>query len=109
MTMYVIAWFWAFAFTQLIEVPLYVRLLDCSVLRAFGATALTHPLIWLGFARLPFSYLWMAMLAELFAWLVEALYFARPYGMRRALWISLLANTASCALGLLSRRLFGAP
>jgi hypothetical protein len=110
MSSYVVAWFWAFAFTQLVEIPIYRRLLDCSPWVAFGASALTHPIVW--FAIFPYSpvdYVWTALFAELFAWLVEAAYFAARYGVRRALRAALIANLVSCLLGLLSRRLFGAP
>lgn len=106
---YAIAWAWAFAFTQLVEVPVYLRLLRCTGVRAFGASALTHPLIWAVFPRLPLGYAYAVIACELFAWLAEAAYFARPYGLRRALWASLCANAASCVLGFISRALFNAP
>lgn len=106
---YAVAWAWAFVFTQLIEVPIYLRMLRCSAARAFGASALTHPLIWAVFPQLPLGYAPAVALAELFAWLAEALYFARPHGLRRALWASLCANAASCVLGFVSRGLFDAP
>lgn len=104
------AWLLAFTFTQLVEVPLYVRLLGVAPLRAFGASALTHPLVWFVLVpRLPFVYLANAALAELFAIGVEALYFARSFGPKRAVSASLVANLASVTLGLTSRALLGAP
>ena len=109
MSSYLSAWLWAFAFTQLIEVPVYMRLLACRPVRAFGATALTHPLIWYAFPHLRLEYVWAVALVALFAWLGETLYFVRPYGLRRALWASLLANAASCALGFVSRGVLGVP
>lgn len=109
MSSYVIDWLSAFAFTQLIEVPLYSYLLGCSGLRAFGASALTHPVIWCVFPYLHLGYAWAVALAEVFAWLAETAYFARPYGVRRALATALLANGASAVLGSLSRWLFGVP
>lgn len=109
MSSYVIAWAWAFAFTQAIEIPVYRRLLDCGIVRAFGASALTHPLIWWLFPHSQVPYVVAVTVAELFAWLVEAAYFAWQYGIRRALFASLIANGASFVLGMISRRLFGFP
>jgi len=105
------AWLRAFLFTQLVEVPIYVRGLRCGPLVAFGASAITHTIVWFGF----FSPHWHAAYAsrfaaaELFAWLAEAAYFRLLFRRRRALAWSLVANAASVGLGLLSRRLFGAP
>ena len=109
MPSYAIEWAWAFAFTQVIEVPIYRRVLGCSLVRAAGASVLTHPLIWLLFPRAPGHYVVAAVVAELFAWLAEAIYFTRPYGIRRALLASALANAASCVLGMISHALFGLP
>ncbi|MEY4582893.1 MAG: hypothetical protein RL701_7596 [Pseudomonadota bacterium] len=103
-------WLFAFAFTQLIEVPIYRRVLGCGFARAFGASALTHPVVW--FVIFPASsldYTQTAICSEIFAWLAEAAYFAPTFGVRRALSAAFIANAASCLLGLLSRRLFGAP
>src|SRR5437868_15170138 len=105
------AWLRAFLFTQLIEVPIYMRGLRCSPWAAFGASAITHPIVWFGF----FSPRWAAshstklVAAELFAWLAEAAYFRLAFGRRRAWLWSLVANAASLTLGLASRRIFGAP
>jgi len=105
------AWLRAFAFTQLVEVPIYMRGLRCSLPAAFGASTLTHPLVWFVF----FSPAWHAgygtklVTAELFAWLAEAAYFRFAFRKPRALLWSLVANGASLGLGLVSRRLFGGP
>ena len=109
MSSYVIAWAWAFAFTQVIEIPVYRRWLGCSLLRAFGASALTHPLIWWLFPHSHLPYFVAVTIAELFAWLAESAYFARPYGARRALFAALIANGASFVLGMISRELCGFP
>lgn len=109
MSSYVTAWAWAFAFTQLVEVPVYRRVLGCGIVRAFGASTLTHPLIWCFFPHAHLPYVVAVAAVELFAWLAEAVYFARPYGFRRALFASFLANGASFAAGMLSRKLFGFP
>jgi hypothetical protein len=104
------AWLLAFLFTQLVEVPIYWRLLRCRPLTAFGASAITHPIVWFVIAppNWPAPYLVRAITAELFAWLVEAAYF-RLLGHRRALLVALGANLASVALGLGCRALFGFP
>jgi hypothetical protein len=105
------AWLTAFIFTQLIEVPIYFRALPCSLLAAFGASAITHPIVWFGF----FSPTWHAdystrlILAELFAWLAEAAYFRFFMKKKRALIWSGVANASSLSFGFLSRYLFGTP
>jgi len=106
----ILAWLVAFVFTQLIEVPIYRRLLDCGLLQAFAASALTHPLIWFVIMpRLPLGYWQNVVLAELFAWGVETLWFCFGYPLRRAAWSALIANAISLSLGLLSRAVLGAP
>jgi hypothetical protein len=106
-----VAWLRAFLFTQLVEVPIYMRGLRCSLPAAFGASAITHPLVWFVF----FTPAWHAgyttklVSAELFAWLAEAAYFRFAFRKPRALLWSLVANGASLGLGVLSRWLFGLP
>ena len=108
---YLRLWLSAFLFTQLIEMPIYRRGLGVSWLAAFGATALTHPIVWFViFHRgVRADYTTKAIAAELFAWLAEAAYFRFCFGRRKALIWALVANAASVTLGLLSRALFGAP
>jgi len=103
------AWATAFLLTQLVEIPLYVWLLRASAPRAFGASALTHPLIWLLSRYVPGSYWLRFALLELFAWHAEALYLAGPSRYGRALWVALLANAASATLGQLSHVLTRLP
>jgi hypothetical protein len=104
------AWLVAFLFTQVVEVPLYLRA-GARWHVALLASTLTHPVVWFGF---PLLYRWgvgywgMAVLAEAFAVGVEAVWLSAR-GVRRALRWSLLANVASVTLGLLSRELFGWP
>jgi hypothetical protein len=126
-------WLLAFLFTQAVEVPIYARALAGTrwarhaLLIAFGASAITHPIVWfviphlwsdlylallaphpaLHLARTA-HYVGMAILAETFAVAVEAIYLRR-FGPRRALVWSLAANGASVTLGLLSRAAFGLP
>lgn len=103
-------WLAAFLFTQLVEVPIYVRGLGVRPAVAFGASLLTHPLLWLAVSHpaAPGSHLQRVVVGEIAVCLIEALYF-RLRGVRRALPWSLLANAASLALGLISRAVFGAP
>jgi hypothetical protein len=106
------AWLIAFVFTQMVEVPVYSRGLRVGLLPAFGASAITHPILWFViFPFLPLPYLWLVVVGEAFAFLAEAAYFAflvrRPW-VRALLW-SALANGASYGIGMLSRTLFGVP
>lgn len=122
MTPYVYAWLLSFAFTEVVEVPVYRTLLRTSVFRAFVPSALTHPVIWFViFPNLHASYVAKGCLSEAFAVGVEACLcflmlrqsrFAiakRSAVWLRALAISTLANGLSVGLGLLSRSLFGVP
>ena len=107
------AWFVAFAFTQLVEVPIWSVGLRCSPLVAFGASMMTHPIVCFVICG-PYwdaSYPTKVILAELFAWSVEACYFAFLFNVQKrkaCLW-SLIANGASFGFGMLSRALIGAP
>lgn len=119
------AWLSGFLFTQAVEVPLYVAAmrawadedapfrprLPAQIAVAFGASLITHPVVWFVIPRIPGSYELMMVRAELFAVVVEALYLYAlgVFRMRRAAAVSLLANGASFSLGLLSRWLFGWP
>jgi hypothetical protein len=104
------AWALAFVFTQMVEVPIYATGLRVGLLPAFGASAITHPLLWFViFPLLSVSYLWKIALGESFALIVEAAYFAVLFRRRRALLWSALANGASFGVGMLSRWLFGMP
>src|SRR5664279_5288957 len=104
------AWALAFLFTQMVEVPIYAVGLRVGLLPAFGASAITHPVLWFTiFPYLHLSYIWLIIIGESFAFLVEAAYFAFLFRRRRALLWSLLANAASFGTGMLSRWLFGMP
>jgi hypothetical protein len=108
-------WLRAFVFTQIIEAPIYRRALGVSWGRALAPTAITHPIVWFVFPllrRVGVDYVSMVILAELFAWLVEAAFLAKTQPrvpMKKALLVSLAANAASVLLGLACRALFGAP
>lgn len=130
------SWFMAFVFTQLVEVPIYLRALargretpppwQRRLGVAFLCSALTHPYVWFVFpqifyysetyaelaARWPalaeHRYTLFFITAESFAVLVEALVL-RASGLRNALLWSLLANATSAGTGILLRRLVGWP
>jgi hypothetical protein len=87
---------------------LRIPLLATRVARAFLPSALTHPLVWFAFPRLPLAYLPMVVCAELFAFFAEAA-LLRALRVPRALAWSFLANAASLGVGLLLRALVGWP
>ncbi|MCA9493541.1 MAG: hypothetical protein KC621_26600 [Myxococcales bacterium] len=103
-------WGTAFLLTQLVEMPIYAigtRDSELSVpwrvAVAFGASALTHPIVWFVLRDLLEQRLgfWAYFaIAETFAVLVEALYL-RWFEIRRALLWSLVANGTSASVGLL--------
>lgn len=104
------AWLTAFLFTQLVEIPIYAVFLRVRLPAAFGASAITHPVVWFViFPYVPLPYLGLIALAETFAIVVEAGYFRVLLGRPRVWPWALAANGASFATGLLSRWLFGVP
>ena len=103
-------WALAFAFTHAVELPFYFRATR-SFRVSFLASTLTHPVAWFVFPRLVgvgLSWLQMAVLAELFAVVVEGIWLRHHRTPRAFAW-SLAANAASVSLGLLSRELVGLP
>ena len=126
------AWFDAFVFTQVVEIPVYVlairhaqatgwserpRGLEWQVLLAFGASAITHPIVWYLIPRVAHpgrtyaEYAVYVATAETFAVVVEAFYFYSCHvaWLRRAFVWSLIANALSAGLGQLSRHFIGWP
>lgn len=117
-----LAWLSAFLFTEAVEVPIYTAALRrdgderaagapllVGAAIGFGASALTHPIVWFVIPRLmPDSYWSMVVVAEAFAVSAEAVYL-HLFGLRRALLWSLFANATSAGLGLASRYTFGWP
>ena len=127
-------WLEAFLFTQFFEIPIYLwamhrqRLsLDWArrALVAFGATALTHPIVWfvLPLTISPFAKLGFALgvggphrfgfwayvaLAETFAVGAEAVYM-QAFGVRKPLLWAFVANAASAGIGLTLRHFVGWP
>lgn len=114
-------WLVAFAFTQLVEAPLYAHALGVDgprrsgrgrVLWALLPSLLTHPVVWflipLAGRALGMRYVATVVVAEVFAVVVEAAILHRA-GLGRAFRWSLFANATSACLGLLSRSVFGWP
>jgi hypothetical protein len=118
----VLRWLVAFAVTQAVEIPVYRRLARATVVEAFLASALTHPIVWFvfpwtcarihGAAELGWSRparLWTCVLAaEIFAVMVEAVWM-RILRRDRPLVASICANAASVIIGLSLREVFGVP
>jgi hypothetical protein len=100
-------WLVSFLLTQAIELPITAPQLPRPhrLLRAFGASALTHPLLWFLLAPLwPWSWLGFVLVGEALVVAIEAVYLG-AVGARRPLLLSLAANGASLAVGLLLQQL----
>jgi hypothetical protein len=118
-------WIRAFAFTQTVEIPLYLLAFAWPRLRgrfpdgrlrppmglpfrfavAFLCSLLTHPVVWFGFPRLIEGlehYAWMVVAAETFAVTSEAL-ILWAVRLRFALLVAFLVNMTSMSLGFLLR------
>lgn len=94
----------------MVEVPIYSVGLRVGLIAAFGTSAITHPVLWFAiFPHLHLPYVWLIVIGESFALLVEAAYFALLLRRRGALLWSVVANAASFGTGMLSRWLFGMP
>jgi len=107
------AWCQAFLLTQLVEMPLYRRLLRCTWAEAFLPSLLSHPLLW--FVLWPVlagSPSMRTIQAEAIAIMIEAalargiLHRARRPSraeLALALTTSVLANMSSVAVGQMTR------
>lgn len=126
-----LAWLSAFCFTQAVEIPIYALALRSAherepaidlppwtdtvparLVAAFGASLVTHPIVWFLIPRIPFgSYEAMVLFAETFAVVAEGFYFAALglLDLRRAMLWAFLANLTSVSLGFASRYAFGWP
>jgi len=108
-----LGWVKAFVFTQLVEGPMYRRLVPTRWGLALGASTITHPFVWFAFPWLgdvlDLGWTTTSILSEVFAVVVEALFFRTTcaIGWRRAALVSIVANAASVSLGLLARTMFG--
>jgi RsiW-degrading membrane proteinase PrsW (M82 family) len=125
-------WALAFLLTQAVEIPIYLRAqrgerLSRALAIAFGASAITHPVVWFVFPGIADAiFLAMAQrgwsashsevfrmvafggLCEGFAVAVEALYL-RALRVQRPLFWSLIANLASASIGYLCWSITGFP
>jgi hypothetical protein len=105
-----VTWPLAFALTQLFELPVVLLgtptwedPLPRRLAVGFGASALTHPVLWFVLHPLllgPLGYAGFFLLAESVVVLTEGAYF-RAFGVPRPFLVSLAANAFSAGLGLL--------
>jgi hypothetical protein len=113
-------WCQAFAFTLVVEVPLFVLVAARGLTRAERApiwrlilagaagTALTHPLLWFVWPRVIADYTTYIVTGELLVALIESLTFfalASPIRLARAIGASFIANAASYGIGALLQEL----
>ncbi len=128
---YLKLWLSAFAFTQLLECPVYLlaqrgakRKLAARLGVAFGASLMTHPAVWFiippliyssfptlqhaPIAGVSWAYVLMFVVAETFAVVAEGFYLHLLEVRHPWRW-ALLANATSAGLGLVSRALFDWP
>jgi hypothetical protein len=107
-------WLAAFAFTQAVETPIYAvalrnRTFPMRLAVGFGASLLSHPLVWIWVSAASADAYWEAVVvSEIAAVLAEAAYL-RISAVSSALVWSAFANSASAGLGLLARSLWGVP
>jgi hypothetical protein len=99
-------WIKAFLLTQIFEMPIYFTALKGRewwkrLLIAYGASALTHPLVWWAVGRWAHVDYWTVVAgAEVFAVVAEAA-FLHVHGVKRAWLWALGTNAWSFGLGLL--------
>jgi hypothetical protein len=113
-TFWVADWLRAFGLTLLIELALAVPLLapvEPRLLRRFAAVVTanlaTHPLVWFLFPALALGRPARLALSEAWALIAEAIIYLTVWPAlrpRRAFVVSLIANAASAAAGLLLAR-----
>lgn len=110
------AWLVAFGLTLAIETPIasaFYRRVEPDTARRLGliffANLATHPAVWFLFPRLPLAYKWQVVLAELWAFGLEIVFYsiAFPGDKRRAASAAIIANAASLAFGYLWLYVFG--
>jgi hypothetical protein len=113
----VVAWLKAFLLTVVVETPIAAALFRPAEPRLFRRIALTlfanlasHPAVWFIFPALGLPYFPALVLAEVWAVVVEALFYRLVFEKSdavEALGISALANGASFGIGLLVRAATG--
>jgi hypothetical protein len=110
---YLLAWLKAFLFTSAVEIPIATALFRRAEARlgrrlgfAFFANLISHPAVWLIFPFLGLRYGTSILLAEAWAFGIEALFYMLAFEKSdrfHAAGVSALANGASYGLGLLVR------
>lgn len=113
-------WIRAFAFTLVVEVPLFVLVAKWGrspsvraplfriALAGAAGTVLTHPMLWFVWPRVVSNYTAYIASGELMVAAIETVTFygiARPISLKRAGLASLVANGASFGLGMLVQAL----
>ncbi len=103
-------WSGAFLLTQLIEVPIYMRAARSLPLLkratyAFGASTITHPIIWFCLPWESMPYVPLLIAAEGFAFGTEGLW-GHCWRVPRPWLTSLAANATSLAAGMIIRNFF---
>ena len=104
-------WIMAFSITQVVEITvgsLFWKDEDISTKRKcltiFGASLITHPMVWFVFPNIQheggFSYEEYLLMAEGYAYSVEAFYYY-VVKVKRPILLSIATNTCSFLLGLL--------
>ena len=112
------SWLGAFALTQVVEMGVYAntpgppRPLRERLAIAFGASAITHPIVWFVITPLylPLELDWWTLVtvAEIFAFVTEGLWMAAfSHRLSYAFGASLLANGLSFTIGLFCYELLG--
>jgi hypothetical protein len=113
-------WLEAFAFTLVVEIPLFVAVARLGAAGAGGrraplwrlalagaaGTVLTHPLLWFVWPRVVHDYTAYIASGELLIAAIESATFfalARPITLARAIAASFIANAASFGLGVALR------
>ncbi len=107
-----IEWLAALALTQVVEVPIWLRAgrstissLGKNFLCAFGASAMTHPVLWFAFPWHWGNYWAVLIAAESFAVVTES-FWAKWWGLPYPWRVSLLANACSWVIGFLLQAIF---
>lgn len=111
-------WLIAFTLTQVVEMGVYMnvpgpdRPAKARVAIAFGASAITHPIVWYVIAPLyhPLHLDWWTIVAvaEAYAFLVEAIWlWLFDYRLRTAILASATANGLSFTIGLFCYEVLG--
>jgi len=106
------AWLSAFLVTQLVEAPIVFAFARGRIATrlgiALGGSALTHPVLWLGFSFALVPTVASIAVAAVVVTLAEALWL-RWCGVARPLLVALLANAASIVVGETLRAWVGWP